>query len=493
MVHWKLRGAGVLAASLLGSTAAWADVTPEDVWTSWSNSYLAFGYDVTVGSQDRAGDTLTLNDVVMTAETSEATTSMKIEALYLRDLGDGTVEVTTSETSDLETTAKAEGEEINMVMQMRQKDMKAIVSGTPDNLAYDMTAPEIVIDMDQVVSNGETQPVKMQMTLLDSKGIYRLEQQDGQKVTTNFETGTLKFAVSGADPADGATFNMTGNLADLVAGGDMFVPEGVDMNLPGAALKAGMAMDFDATYGQGNYEIDGESPEGPFKLVAAAESGTFGMKLAQEGFAYAAGGKGADISVLVPDFPLPMNVKLAETLADFAMPLAASDEAAPFNAVIRLVGLEVSEELWSIFDPTATLPRDPASLVVDLSGMMRPMIDLFSEEAAQSQMPPVEMRSLDVNDVQLRAVGAELTGTGAMTFDNSAGMPMPIGEVNLRLAGANALMDNLVAMGLMPQDQVMFARMMLGLYAVPSGDDTLTSKIEFKEGGKIFANGQQVQ
>ncbi|MCB1400712.1 MAG: hypothetical protein KDJ82_13105, partial [Rhodobacteraceae bacterium] len=166
MVHWKLRGAGVLVASLLGSTAVWADVTPEEVWTSWSNSYQAFGYDVTVGSQDRAGDTLTLNDVVMTAETPDAISSMKIEALYLRDLGDGTVEVTTSETSDLETTAKAEDEEIHMVMQMRQKDMKAIVSGTPDNLAYDMTAPEIVIDMDQVVSNGETQPVKMQMTLL---------------------------------------------------------------------------------------------------------------------------------------------------------------------------------------------------------------------------------------------------------------------------------------------------------------------------------------
>jgi hypothetical protein len=495
MAHWKLRGAGILAVSLLGSTAVFADVTPEEVWANWSKSYDAFGYDIKVGSEDRSGDTLTLKDVVMMTSTPEATTVMTVPEMRFRDAGDGTVEVTTAETMDIDTKAKAQGqsEEVDLNMQMRQKDMVAIVSGTPDNLAYDMTAPEIVIEMDQVITNGETQPVKMQMTLLDSTGLYGVEQRDGQKITSDFKTGTLRFTVSGADPQDGATFNMTGDLADLVLGGDMFVPEGVDMEDPGVALEAGMTMDFDVNYGQGTYAIDGESPDGPFKINAAAESGTFALQLSQDGFSYVAGGKAADMSMLVPDFPMPLSVKLAETITNFTMPLAATEEPAPFNAVVKLVGLEVSEELWAMFDPSAKLPRDPASLIIDLSGMMRPLVDLFSAEAAEADVPPVEVQSLDVNDVQLSVAGTELTGKGAVTFDNSMGMPMPLGEVNLRLVGANALMDNLVAMGLRPEDQVMFARMMLGLYAVPSGDDELTSKIEFQEGGKILANGQQVQ
>jgi hypothetical protein len=49
-------------------------------------------------------------------------------------------------------------------------------------------------------------------------------------------------------------------------------------------------------------------------------------------------------------------------------------------------------------------------------------------------------------------------------------------------------------MGLVPEDQAMAARMMLGLFARPGdGPDTLTSKIEVKGDGAILANGQRLQ
>ena len=103
------------------------------------------------------------------------------------------------------------------------------------------------------------------------------------------------------------------------------------------------------------------------------------------------------------------------------------------------------------------------------------------------------MNSLTINEVRVSAVGAELTGSGAATFNNAGLMPVPNGAVDLRLVGANALMQKLVAMGLLPEDQMMGAMMMLGLFAVPDGEDTLKSKIEFKEDGSIYANGQQIQ
>ncbi len=57
----------------------------------------------------------------------------------------------------------------------------------------------------------------------------------------------------------------------------------------------------------------------------------------------------------------------------------------------------------------------------------------------------------------------------------------------------NQLIDNLIAMGVLPDDQAMGFRMMLGMFTRPgAGGDQVTSLIEFRDGG-IFANGQPLQ
>jgi len=57
----------------------------------------------------------------------------------------------------------------------------------------------------------------------------------------------------------------------------------------------------------------------------------------------------------------------------------------------------------------------------------------------------------------------------------------------------NGLLDNLQAMGLIPEDQMMGARMMLGMFSTVVGDDELTTKIEVKNGGSVFINSQQIR
>ncbi|KZY37515.1 hypothetical protein A3731_41755 [Roseovarius sp. HI0049] len=112
---------------------------------------------------------------------------------------------------------------------------------------------------------------------------------------------------------------------------------------------------------------------------------------------------------------------------------------------------------------------------------------------------PGELNSLDLNSLTVSAAGAELTGDGSFTFDNSdmttfEGMPAPTGSVNLMLVGGNALLDKLVAMGFVPEEQAAGARMMMGLFAVPGdGEDTLTSTIEVKGDGQVLANGQRIR
>ena len=47
-----------------------------------------------------------------------------------------------------------------------------------------------------------------------------------------------------------------------------------------------------------------------------------------------------------------------------------------------------------------------------------------------------------------------------------------------------------VVTNLLSEDDAMGARMMMGMFMVPAGDDELTSKIEAREGMQILVNGQ---
>jgi hypothetical protein len=70
---------------------------------------------------------------------------------------------------------------------------------------------------------------------------------------------------------------------------------------------------------------------------------------------------------------------------------------------------------------------------------------------------------------------------------------MPTGAIDLQLSGVNALIDGLVGLGVVPQDQAMYPRMMLGAFTTSTGADQATSRIEFTEDGQIIANGQRLQ
>lgn len=114
---------------------------------------------------------------------------------------------------------------------------------------------------------------------------------------------------------------------------------------------------------------------------------------------------------------------------------------------------------------------------------------------ADMPQPPVPVR-VTLNDVSINAVGAQAKFSGELTAPEGGDMTTaPVGEISGELTGVNALLDTLGAMGLVPQDQMMGAKMMLTMFAKPveGQPDKLQTKLEFREGGSIFANGQQVK
>ena len=147
MAKWKSLGTGTALALLLGSgTAACADVTARQVWTAWTTSLSrALATPSWHSGEQMAGDTLVIKDVVMSMTRPEGTFDMNVAEIRLQETGDGKVTVTMSNDIPIwATTTAADVPPVNTTMMMRQQGLQMIVSGVPENMAYDIAATEII-------------------------------------------------------------------------------------------------------------------------------------------------------------------------------------------------------------------------------------------------------------------------------------------------------------------------------------------------------------
>jgi hypothetical protein len=240
------------------------------------------------------------------------------------------------------------------------------------------------------------------------------------------------------------------------------------------------------------------TPDGDFQMEARTGAGTLAMDISPRQFGLFSDTMEAEMRTIVGGLPLPLEASVGRTTFGMTMPLMRTGAPAPVNLTMGLRDVVLSDVLWGLFDPQGLIPRDPATIAIDLEGtatVLSDMADLSATPEALSMLegPPAELNSLRINELEVTMGGAQLLGTGAATFDNSSLIPMPVGRVNLSLTGGFALLDRLAALGVVPAEQVGMVRMMSGMFARPTGPDALASEIEFVEGGGILINGFPVQ
>ena len=344
----------------------------------------------------------------------------------------------------------------------------------------------------------------MDFTLTDVANITRMKVGNLRSYNQTMTASALNYDVSFSAPegSDGGKGSFVGAIRGLAFSGGGDVPLSGDMEDIAGMLAAGFAVDGGFEYtGGGNTMIDATSPEGAFFSESSSSSGKIAVKMGTEGLTYDVAQTDARINMRVPDIPLPISLEMAEAGFNITMPLAPSETEQDFAFGFTMGDFTISDVIWGIFDPAGQLPRDPATLSLDLTGKAKMLVDIFDPAQAaalDSGGVPGELNALNINKILLSAVGANVSGSGAFTFDNSDtasfdGLPKPQGALDVRVEGVNALMDTLVSMGLLPEDQAMGARMMMGLFGVPQGDDVLTSKIEVNEAGHVLANGQRLR
>jgi hypothetical protein len=493
------------ALALFAGTAAFADVTPEEVWENWQAMLTSSGQTVTTSDVSRDGDTLVVSGLTLSYEKDGGSFSASIDELDFTENDDGSVDVTMSDSYPMLIKAPAApgvegGKPTDMKITITQPEFLLTASGSVDNMQYDIDAPTVIAKVEAINgADASVNDLTIEATLTKVIGTYTVAgPADKKQVTSEFTADKVDFTASGKEPEKQTDFSMTGTIAGLSGKSGVTM---VDMKDMAAALAAGFAMNSTFNYTSSNFDVTATTEGKPTHITASSAEGGLTVALDATHLQYAGNAKTAKVSLSSPDIPFPqVDLGYDEASFNFDIPTAKSDAPSDFAFLTKLVGFNVSEPIWGMVDPTGALPHDGATLIIDAKGKTTLKSDLFSEmeQGAMGSAPPPELNALNLDEIKVSIAGAELTGNGALTFDNTDmttfdGVPLPTGKIDLKLTGANTLLDKIVAMGYLTQDDAMGYKMMAGMFTNSAPDkDELTSALEFKDKG-FYANGQRLK
>ena len=501
MKNWKLAGGSAVFITLMGSAAAFAEVTAQEVWGDWHDYLAGFGYEVT-STDSVSSDGVTVSDLNISMALPDDGGMVKVDlgTISFKDQGDGTVSVVLPDRMPV--TINVDNE-FSVTMNYDWSNMSMVVSGSIDEMTYDYSAPQVAISIaDLVIEGDKIDDAKLDVILTNLSGKSTSTAGDLRHVVQSYGADMMTYDFALTEPGEGK-FSMTvkGSIADFSGTSDSSIPKDVDFEQMAAALSAGFAVKAGLKWGAGGYELattdGGDSVTGN----STSESGSLNVAIDRQNIQYGGDAKGTVASFTSSEFPFPVDMSIAESVFNLLMPIEKTDTPSDFALTIKLGDFTISEAIWGMIDPTGTLSHDPATILMDLDGKANWLVDIMDQENEETKNAdiPGQLHALTLKSLQVKAAGADLTGSGSFTFNNDDletfdGLPAPTGALDLKLVGGNGLLDNLVKMGLLPEDQALGTRMMMGLFTVAGdGDDTLTSKIEVKDDGQILANGQRLK
>ena len=484
---------------LMGGTAH-AALTADQVWQSWKDAGALVGLEVTAATENSDGGTLTLNGVSVAPAGSGGLT---ISDMVLTEEADGTVKIVPGAdmgiamSGDTKGTAKLVHDGLTLTAREADGGLAYDYAATKLEVVYDTTSPGVSFDetpAKEIKSSGTVGFSGLTGTYSDIPGTNRT-------ISLAVKADKLGYTTTSDDPTMELKQTTVSETANVEMAFDFAMPSTtplsamVDTAAFGTALQEGLSVSFSTKQGESNGTMSQESTFMPMEMVIKAGGGDAKGVFNKDTFSITSTGTGLALDVTSAMMPVPVKVSMGQVEFGLTSPVMAAETAGDFGLVMKLAQLTVNEEAWAMLDPGAALKRDPADLAINISGKTKlDFIAMIQAEETGMEPPVPAIETLNITEMALKVAGAALTGTGAFTFDNTMGIPMPLGEANVTVTGANALIDGLIATGLVAEEDAMGARMMMGAFMSPGANpDELTSKIEAKAGGEIYVNGQRVQ
>lgn len=484
-----------VSALVLGWAPPLFALTAQELWAEWQSQSAAMGQIVTVQEQIPGDGSLTLNGYAMRYADGEVSTIVRLDQIMLSETGDGRVTITVSDTYDLtfSFTPDNSGPPVDLNFALIAPDLRVVASGTAAARVYDYTAPRLMFEDRPITGGSGPLPViDVMVALTDLTARYEIDGTNSAdlRYASNAaisgmsgaieispppgEEGHLKVSFAmGASTSAGA--GQLGNFANLAG-------------KPGA-LPENFAASGALAYDSARLEMTFSHPRDGFTLLTSNQGGRLSTDFSRDAIDFGLSATAASTYLASRELPVPVAFTVGGAELAFRVPLAPSDQPQPFALRLAYRDLAPSPEIWALADPTAAIPRDPITAIVDLSGTARILRDLLALDPTAMGDIPGQLVDLGINELRITAAGAELTGTGRADFPPGP-IPMPVGAVDLQMRGLNALFDRLQAAGLVPIEQLAMARGLLGAFARPgAAPDTLETRLEFTQGGGISANG----
>ena len=203
-------------SALLSSTAVYADVTAQQVWDDWKANMGVYGQNgLTIGSEVAEGGTVTVTDLGIDSVMEGGSIKANLASIVMTENGDGTVSVTMSEEYLMTIANTVDGVETVISAAMHQTGMTMTVSGTPDELTYDVAAPKYSISLDSIMEAGTAVPAEVVVTLNNLAGSYVTSTPDLHHMDYEIGAESADVSVVVTDPETGTAVNFSGKMNDL--------------------------------------------------------------------------------------------------------------------------------------------------------------------------------------------------------------------------------------------------------------------------------------
>ncbi|MTH65804.1 DUF2125 domain-containing protein [Paracoccus shanxieyensis] len=542
------------------TSPAFADVTPEQVWQSWIDYYESVGYTVAEAGRDMAGSTLTLRDVTIEGGAEGNKVVSRIPQVTLTQENGGKVRTVFADQMDMDVSGTEEGSAFSLPVAISMPGNAIVTSGAPEDMTHEFDYPTIDVTLSTITSDGAERPLPITVKLADTTGTFHSVAGTPAKYDYTMATQKLTFQGDVTEEA-GDQMKFAGSLDALRSEGTM-TAGGKFTDLEGQmsqALKDGLAISGKLATGPGagTFEFASTDAEGQPSSGSGKYDGKgmdLSFNLSSDGMGYQGATDAVSFEMTSPQFPAPISYGVESGSFDMQLPVTQSDQPQPFKFGYALSGVTLGDQIWAMFDPQAQLPRDPASLEIDLTGLMKVTQDIFAmpaadatpetatdddasddaapaddtdaatadgmtpdtpaddaeaqadadlaqdetmagDDTAEETPSPFEPVELTINQIALNAVGAKVNASGSLKAPEGGDLSAPVGQIKAEYEGVNGLLDKLGAMGLIPEDQMMGVRMMLAMFAKPvdGNPEKLATDLEFRDGGAIFANGQQIK
>lgn len=474
-----------------------ADVTPEQVWDSM-RMQLGAGGEVTA-DLSRNGDTLTVSDIAIAAVSDNTQTDARFgQPIQFRASDDGAVSILFPMTLDVALSVVGDGEAaFDFTYSVTHEGLSIRASGAPGDILHEIDATGLSFTLAPSAAERSDTDVHVTGYLGGLDGSWRNTTAQPQiRSTSDYTADVIRLTMGVGPSPDSPLVTLDLSLNNLAGTGSSVIP-----NFAIAGARQSLAdlpqLDTELRYQSAKFNMRGGGAFAQGQIGAGGGS----VSIGEGQLRYTSANKDVRVRGGLTALPLPADLSFDDSRFTLGMPLAKSDDPLPVELEAELNGLVASEFLWSLVDSGKLLPRDPARLFVEMDGSARWLVDPNDTKqlAKIDGQLPLALEQMTLHALILSFAGAQLTGGGSFTFDNTDlksfdGLPRPIGALDLTMTGGLPLLNKLAQINLVPTTRAKAIEQLAKQFTKRgSTRDSLTTRIEIDPKGQISANGLPLQ